>query len=240
MSAVEMTLPELGAVPARRLGPLRLAPEGGLVLHEIYASIQGESTWAGWPCTFVRTAACHLRCRYCDTPHAFSQGQPFGMEAIYEAVRALGLPLVEVTGGEPLLQPNVLPLMAGLADAGYRVLLETSGSLDISGVDARVVRIVDFKTPSSGEEAANRYDNAAHLRPHDEVKLVLGDRTDYDWAKDLITRLDLSNRCTVLLGPVWNALEPARLAAWMVEDALPVRMQVQMHKYIWDPKTRGV
>jgi len=224
----------------RRLRPLQGAPEGSVVLHEIYASIQGESSYAGLPCTFIRTTACHLRCNYCDTPHAFTQGEPWTLQAIHRSVRRLGHNLVEITGGEPLLQNSVLPLMSQLCDAGHRVLLETSGSLDISSVDPRVVRIVDFKTPSSGELSANRYENIEVLTNTDEVKLVLGDRADYEWARDLIAKHKLNEKCTVLLGTIFGELENSRLAQWIVEDQLPVRMQIQMHKAIWHPQARGV
>jgi len=222
------------------LRPIAGADAQTLVLHEIYASIQGESTYAGQPCTFVRTTACNLRCSYCDTPHAFTQGRPYSLDQTFAQVASLGLPLVEVTGGEPLLQPAANPLMSRLCDAGYSVLLETSGSLDISAVDPRVVRIVDFKTPSSGEEQANLWSNVDALRRKDEVKLVLGNRQDYDWAKDLIERCDLPARCTVLMGSVFGQLPAGTLAQWIVEDRLPVRQQLQMHKYIWDPAARGV
>jgi 7-carboxy-7-deazaguanine synthase len=230
----------LASIPAKRLKILQGAPQGSVVVHEIYASVQGESTYAGLPCVFVRTSACNLRCSYCDTPHAFGQGQAMSLDAILEAVAAFGVPLVEVTGGEPLLQPAVFDLMTKLCDAGYQVLLETSGSLDISAVDARVVKIVDFKSPSSGELESNAWDNIEHLSPRDEVKLVLGDRADYEWAKLVLAQHKLEQRCVVLMGPVWGELEPRDLAAWIVEDRLPVRMQVQIHKYIWDPSTRGV
>lgn len=213
---------------------------GGLVIHEIYASIQGESTYAGRPCTFVRTSGCHLRCGYCDTPHAFAQGEWRSHDDILREVEGHGLPLVELTGGEPLLQPEVLPLMKRLCDAGYTVLLETSGSLGIDDVDPRVVRIVDFKTPSSKELGANRYEIIPSLRPSDEVKLVLGSREDYLWAKNLVFEHELARRCTVLMGTVFGALAPRELVDWVVADRLPVRVQLQMHKVIWDPDARGV
>jgi 7-carboxy-7-deazaguanine synthase len=235
-----MSLPMALPVPEKRLRPLTSAPADGLVVHEIYASVQGESTYAGVPCTFVRTTACNLRCRYCDTPHAFTQGEPMSLDAIVARVASLGPRTVEITGGEPLLQTNVLPLMQRLCDAGYRVLLETSGSIDISPVDPRVIRIVDFKSPSSGELEANYWPNVAALRPHDEVKLVLGDRQDYEWAKAVIREHDLAKRCTVLLGPIWGSLDAKELVGWINEDHLPVRLNLQLHKFIWDPKQRGV
>jgi len=224
----------------RRLKPLENLPADGLMLHEVYASVQGESTYAGVPCTFVRTTACHLRCSYCDTPHAFTQGSPWTLEAVVEEVKGLGISLVEITGGEPLLQENVYPLMTRLCDEGHTVLLETSGACDISGVDPRVVRIMDLKTPSSGELAANLWENLEHLTPKDEVKFVVGSREDYLWCREVLERYDLAKRATVLMGVVFSELEPRDLVEWIVEDRLPVRMQLQMHKYIWDAKERGV
>jgi 7-carboxy-7-deazaguanine synthase len=225
---------------AKRLRPLQRVPEHGLLLHEIYASVQGESSYVGLPCTFVRTTACNLRCTYCDTPHAFAQGKPWSLRDVEIAIGRLAPRLVLVTGGEPLLQPNVLPLMTRLCDRDYTVLLETSGSLDIRPVDPRVVRIVDMKTPSSGEVDANRYDNLDALRPRDELKVVLGGRDDYVWARALLRERRLHERCAVLFGPVFGALDPRDLVDWILADALPVRLQVQVHKYIWDPEVRGV
>lgn len=225
---------------SRRLKPLERAPDNGLLIHEIYASVQGESTYAGLPCTFVRTSVCHLRCNYCDTGHAFTQGEPMSLDAIVEQVDNLGINLVEITGGEPLLQNNVLPLMTRLCDEGYRVLLETSGACDISVVDSRVVQIVDLKTPSSGEVDANLWSNIEHLKPTDEVKFVIGDKEDFEWCKSVIEKYALDKKCKVLMGVIFGRLEPAELAAWIVEHKLPVRMQLQMHKYIWEPKARGV
>ena len=224
----------------KRLQPLEKVREGELLIHEIYASIQGESTYAGLPCTFVRTTACNLRCSYCDTYQAFKGGESMDEDSVFEEVERLGIRLVELTGGEPLLQEAVYPLMTRFCDAGYTVLLETSGSLDISRVDERVVRIVDFKTPSSRECGANRYENVAHLTERDEVKFVLGSREDYEWARALIQEHQLSKRCEVLMGTVFTRLEPKTLVDWIVEDKLDVRMQLQMHKYIWDPKKQGV
>lgn len=210
------------------------------MVHEIYASIQGESTYAGRPCVFVRLTACHLRCVWCDTPHAFYEGTRRPVEEVVREALGLGIPLVEVTGGEPLLQPGVLPLLAALADGGATVLLETSGALDIAPVDPRVVRIVDVKCPGSGEVARNRWENLEVLRPTDELKFVLADRADYEWACDVVRTRRLHERCTVLFGPVWGRLAPRDLAEWMVADRLPVRMQVQLHKFLWDPEARGV
>jgi 7-carboxy-7-deazaguanine synthase len=225
---------------ATRLAPLSGVAPGSLLVHEIYASIQGESTFVGEPCTFVRTTACNLRCRWCDTTHAFFEGRAMTVGEVVDDVERQGLRLVELTGGEPLLQPGSLELMAALCDLRYVVLLETSGSLDVRPVDPRVVKIVDLKAPASGEEASNRYDNVAALSPHDELKLVLADRSDYEWARAKLVELDLSRRCTVLFGPAFGRLEARDLAAWILADRLPVRMQVQLHKYVWDPMARGV
>jgi 7-carboxy-7-deazaguanine synthase len=228
------------AIADKRLKPLTQSAPDQLVVHEIYTSVQGESTYAGLPCTFVRTTACNLRCRYCDTKHAFVEGGPMTLDAVFAAVEAKGVKLVEFTGGEPLLQQGTFTLMTRFADAGYTVLLETSGSVDISAVDPRVVRIVDFKTPYSGEVDANLLGNVAHLTPRDEVKLVLADRADYEWARDLIRTHELAARCTVLVSCVFGKLDPKDLVEWLLADKLPVRMQIQMHKVIWAPDERGV
>ena len=216
------------------------APDSTLVVHEIYASLQGESTYAGVPCTFVRLSACHLRCVWCDTPHAFDEGTRRTVDDVVAEAHDRGTPLVEVTGGEPLLQPGVYPLMARLADLGHTVLLETSGSLDVSRVDPRVVKIVDVKCPGSGEAERNRWDNLGQLLPHDELKFVLADRADYEWAREVIRARRLADRNTVLLSVAHGLLAPADVAAWMLADRLPARFQLQMHKVIWDPSARGV
>jgi len=224
----------------RRLALLQDVAADSLMIHEIYGSVQGESSYAGLPCTFVRTSACHLRCSYCDTPHAFHQGESMVLSEIEQAVADLGHPLVEITGGEPLLQANALVLMRRLCDLGYKVLLETSGSLDISAVDERVIRIVDMKTPFSGEVGANLYENLDVLRPSDEVKFVLADRQDYEWAKALIEEYSLEQRAKLLMGTVYGALENAQLIEWILADGLDVRFQLQVHKIVWDSKKRGV
>ncbi len=224
----------------KRLRPLAGAAPDSLVLHEIYASVQGESTYAGLPCVFVRTTACNLRCRWCDTPHAFQEGRAYTLPEVLAEVEKHGLRLVELTGGEPLLQPMSLVLMRELCDRGYTVLLETSGSIDVRPVDPRVVKIVDLKAPGSGEEARNLYDNLGWLTPRDEVKVVLADRADYEWAKAQLERFSLAERGPILLSTVFGKLDPRDLARWIVEDRLPVRLQLQQHKYIWDPKARGV
>jgi len=221
------------------------APDATLVVHEVYASLQGESTFAGLPCVFVRLSACHLRCTWCDTPHAFDEGRRESVDDVVMRAHAFGIPLVEVTGGEPLLQPGVYPLMGQLCDLGHRVLLETSGSLDVSRVDARVVRIVDLKCPGSGEIERNRWDNLAHLRASDEIKFVLADRADYEWARAVIRERGLglgggAGGAAVLLSTAHGLLDPAQVAAWMLEDRLPARLQLQLHKILWDPNARGV
>lgn len=215
-------------------------PSDTLRINEIFHSIQGESTHAGRPCVFVRLTGCHLRCTWCDTEYAFYEGRKMTLDEIIDCVVDYGCDLVEITGGEPLLQPNVHPLMTRLADAGRTVLLETSGACDIAPVDPRVIRIMDLKTPSSGECPRNRLDNIADLRERDEVKFVIEDRADYEWACDLIDRFDLVGRCSVLVSPVHGRLEPVVLAEWVLADRLSVRFQLQLHKFIWSPETRGV
>jgi 7-carboxy-7-deazaguanine synthase len=212
-----------------------------LTINEIYQSIQGESTWAGLPCVFVRLTFCDLRCSYCDTEYAFYAGTKRPVEDVLAEVLAFDCPLVELTGGEPLLQKNVLPLMAQLCDAGKTVLIETSGAHDISQIDPRVHRIMDLKTPSSGECARNRVENIPHLTRGDEVKFVLGSREDYEWAREQIATHQLGDRVgTVLLSPVFGKIDPRDIVTWMLADKLPARFQLQMHKFIWDPKTKGV
>jgi 7-carboxy-7-deazaguanine synthase len=212
-----------------------------LTVHEIYASVQGESTFAGLPCAFVRLTFCDLRCSWCDTAHAFYEGEKQSLDAILERVRGLGIPLVEVTGGEPLLQPGTPELLRRLCDEGYRVLLETGGHRDISTVDPRVVRIMDLKCPGSGMSHKNLEANLAHLTPNDEVKCVLASREDYEWAKEQVLRHKLHGKVrAVLFSCVFSELAPADAVAWILEDHLPVRFQLQMHKFIWPPATRGV
>jgi 7-carboxy-7-deazaguanine synthase len=212
-----------------------------ITVNEIYHSIQGESTWAGWPCTFVRLAFCDLRCNYCDTAYAFYEGKKVTLKEIVDRVASFGCKLVEITGGEPLLQKNVLPLMSTLCDAGYTVLLETSGAHDISLVDARVHRIMDLKTPGSGEVEKNLRSNIDNLTRCDEVKLVIGSREDYEWAREKVQRFDLSARChAVLFSPIWGRIDPRQIVEWILADKLDVRFQLQMHKFIWSPTQRGV
>ena len=215
--------------------------EKTLTINEIYQSIQGESTWAGQRCVFVRLTFCNLRCNYCDTEYAFYEGKKQTLNEIVDLVAALNCPLVEVTGGEPLLQKNVLPLMSLLADAGHTVLLETSGAHDISPVDSRVHRIMDLKTPGSGEVERNLWSNVDHLTARDEVKFVIGSREDYDWSCDKVRLLNLSKRChAVLFSPIFGRIDPREIVEWILADRLDVRFQLQMHKFIWRPTQRGV
>ncbi len=212
-----------------------------LVIHEIYRSVQGESSFAGRPCAFVRLTGCNLRCSWCDTPQAFTGGTRMARSDVARRALSLATPLVLVTGGEPLLQPAVLPLMRDLCDAGKTVLIETSGERDIAGVDPRVHRIVDLKAPGSGESQRNRWANLALLAPRDEIKIVLRDRSDYEWARDVIAREHLAERVNaVLLSCVHGVLEPRALCEWVLADALPVRVQLQLHKYIWGSEAQGV
>jgi 7-carboxy-7-deazaguanine synthase len=204
-----------------------------LRVSEVFHSLQGESTRAGLPTVFVRLTGCPLRCDWCDTSHAFSGGAQMSIAAILEQVAAFACPTVCVTGGEPLAQAGCLPLLAALCDAGHSVSLETSGALDIGGVDARVSRIVDLKAPDSGESARNRWENLALLRPTDELKFVLASRADYDWAVAACREHRLFGRCPVLFAPVWDRLPPRQLAEWILADRLPVRMQIQLHKILW-------
>lgn len=216
-------------------------PQDTLTIHEIYPSIQGESTFAGLPCTFIRLTFCDLRCSWCDTPHAFYEGHKMTLEEILEQAATLGLPLVEVTGGEPLLQPACPELLRRLCDHGFRVLLETGGHRDIAPVDPRVVRIMDLKCPGSGMADKNRWDNIPLLTPNDEVKCVLASRADYEWARDRVREHDLAARVrAVLFSPVFGQIEPRAIVSWILEDRLPVRFQIQMHKVIWEPTATGV
>jgi 7-carboxy-7-deazaguanine synthase len=211
-----------------------------LRVTEIYASIQGESTHAGKPCVFVRLTGCNLRCRWCDSEFTFTGGDWRSLEDVVGEAHGYGIPTVEITGGEPLLQKTAIPLMARLVELGHEVLLETGGSLPIDDVPEPVRVILDLKPPGSGEVARNRWENVPLLRPHHEVKLVLASRADYEWGREVVRERALAERCTVLMSPVWGELAPADLAAWIVEDRLPVRFQVQLHKVVWDPAARGV
>jgi 7-carboxy-7-deazaguanine synthase len=204
-----------------------------LRITEIFLSIQGEAASVGWPTVFVRLTGCPLRCRWCDTAYAFQGGQWWSLEQIVGEVARHGVRHVCVTGGEPLAQPNCRELLARLAEAGFDVSLETSGSIDIAGLDPRVTVVMDVKAPGSGEEARNRLENLEHLRSGDQVKFVLAGRADYDWARDFIRKHDLAARAQVLFSPVAGELEPRELADWIVADRLPVRFQIQLHKSLW-------
>ncbi|HET7618084.1 MAG TPA: radical SAM protein [Vicinamibacterales bacterium] len=212
-----------------------------LTVNEIFHSIQGESTHAGRPCVFVRLTACNLRCSWCDTPYAFHEGQKMTVDEVLDRVRAYGCGVVEVTGGEPLLQQDVYPLMERLLADGREVLLETGGHMSVAAVPAGVARIIDVKCPGSGEAEKMDWSNLDRLTPRDEVKFVLRDRADYEYARDVVARYDLPARCAaVLFSPVHGVLEPRLLAEWILADRLPVRLQLQVHKYVWDAQTRGV
>jgi 7-carboxy-7-deazaguanine synthase len=204
-----------------------------LRLTEVFLSLQGETSRAGLPTVFIRLAGCPLRCRWCDTPYSFQGGETVTLSALLARVAEFGVPTVCVTGGEPLAQKNCLPLLTALCDAGYSVSLETSGALDVGKVDPRVSRIVDVKPPESGEAARNRWENIAHLTPHDEIKFVLANRADYEWAREVLRERQLDRICPVLFSPVQGELAPAQLADWIIADRLPVRMQVQLHKVLW-------
>jgi 7-carboxy-7-deazaguanine synthase len=212
-----------------------------LVIHEIYASIQGESTFAGLPCVFVRTTGCNLRCVWCDTPQAFHGGTRMARQDVLERALAFGTTLVELTGGEPLLQPGVFPLMTELCDHGRTVLVETSGEADVARVDPRVHKVMDLKCPGSGESHRNRWSNLGHLTPRDEIKFVLCDRGDYEWMRGVVEERKLASLTPNLLAStVFGKLLPRQLIGWVLEDRLPVRVQLQLHKYIWEPSQEGV
>lgn len=218
-----------------------MTKEDTLVIHEIYASVQGESSFAGWPCTFVRTTGCNLRCTWCDTPQAFYGGTRMPRADVLARALATGTQLVELTGGEPLLQPGVFPLMTELCDAGRTVLVETSGEADVAKVDPRVHKIMDLKAPGSGESHRMRWSNLEHIGPNDEIKFVLADRDDYVWMREVIETRKLAERTRNLLASsVFGKLATKDLVAWVLEDKLPVRVQIQMHKYVWSPDTQGV
>jgi 7-carboxy-7-deazaguanine synthase len=209
-------------------------------ITEIFHSIQGESSYAGQPCVFVRLTGCPLRCTWCDTDYAFYGGHECSIDEVLAKVQTYGCRLVEVTGGEPLVQPESLPLMTRLCDAGYTVLLETSGAVDIAPVDPRTHVILDVKCPGSGMTDWMHWPNLSQLAGKDEAKFVMADRADYDWAREILTQYDLASRCPVLFSPVFGTLDARQLAEWTLADRLPVRFQLQMHKYIWAPDMRGV
>ncbi len=207
---------------------------------EIFASIQGESTYAGIPCTFIRMSGCNLRCTYCDTTYAHGEGMELSEGEILGEVRKAGFRTVEITGGEPLLQGGIFHLMKHLLDQGYRVLIETNGSREISGIDERAIVILDIKTPGSGMSHAMRLSNLSCLKPRDEVKFVITGREDYEWSKNVIASYSLFEKCEILFSPVFDMVEPVHLAQWILDDRLEVRLNLQLHKYLYGPHRRGV
>ncbi len=212
-----------------------------LTINEIFYSVQGESTRAGELCVFVRLTACDLRCSWCDTAYAFHEGRKMSVDDVLVEIERHACPLVEITGGEPLLQDDVYPLMERLLAAGHSVMLETGGHRSIAKVPAAVLKVVDVKCPGSGEAARNDWDNLGRLAPHDEVKFVIQDRADYEFAKDVIARYELRERAAaILLSPVHGVMEPRTLSEWMLADRVAARLQLQLHKYIWSATTRGV
>jgi 7-carboxy-7-deazaguanine synthase len=212
-----------------------------LTVNEIFHSIQGESTHAGRPCVFVRLTACDLRCSWCDTPYAFHEGQKMSVEDVVTRVREYGCDVVEITGGEPLLQKEVYPLMERLLEDGRMVMLETGGHLSVDRVPEPVIRVIDVKCPGSGESGKNHWPNLDRLRSTDEIKFVVKDRADYEYARDVLSKHQLSGRCAAVhFSPVYGVLDARHLAEWVLQDRLTVRVQLQLHKFIWDPSTRGV
>jgi 7-carboxy-7-deazaguanine synthase len=207
---------------------------------EIFTSIQGESSYAGLPCTFIRLTGCNLRCVYCDTTYAYAEGSERSEEEIMGIVRDSGVKLVEITGGEPLLQEDVYPLIKRLLDCGYTVLVETNGSMSISKIDRRAVVILDIKTPGSGMSGEMEFSTLAHLKQSDEIKFVLTGMADYEWAKEIMSKYALGDKCHVLLSPVFGNLSPEQLAGWILEDRLDVRLNLQLHTYIFGPGRKGV
>ena len=219
----------------RGASPSRTPAEGSLRITELFFSLQGEARTVGRPTTFVRLTGCPLRCGYCDTAYAFTGGTTMSLDAIRAEVHAQPTRFVTITGGEPLAQPNVHALMTALCDDGFAVSLETSGALDVAAVDTRVSKVMDFKTPGSGEAGRNRFENVAHLNAHDQVKFVICDNADYQWAKARCAEFDLTGLVDdVLFSPAWGQVEPADLAAWILADGLDVRLQIQLHKLLWN------
>jgi len=212
-----------------------------LKINEIYLSVQGESSKAGLPCVFVRLTYCNIRCTYCDTAYAFYEGQDYSIEQVITKVKEFDCKLVEITGGEPLVQDEECRLlMKRLCDEDFEVMLETGGSLPVQYIDPRVKIIMDLKCPSSGMVKKNIYDNINYLKQDDELKFVIGNREDYEWTKEIISRYGLENKCNLLLSVVFGSLEPVLLVEWMLQDKIKARFQLQLHKYIWQPETKGV
>ncbi len=213
---------------------------------EIFHSIQGESSWAGLPCTFVRLTGCPLRCVWCDTEYSFHGGERMSLDQIIESVEETGCPLVEITGGEPLVHKAAFELTERLLDRGFTVLVETSGAVDVAALDSRAHKIMDLKCPGSGESDRNLWSNLQHLTARDEVKFVVADREDYEWARSVMRehalpeRVERGELCAILVSPVWEVVDLAELAAWILEDRLPVRLQTQLHKHIWGADVKGV
>ncbi len=211
-----------------------------LKICEIFSSIQGESSYAGLPCVFVRLTGCNLRCSYCDTAYAYDKGMDMTEDAVIEKVMQAGVRLVEITGGEPLLQGEVYNFMKKLLDAGFKVLVETNGSVSIVDIDIRAVVILDVKTPGSGMSDKMDLENLKRIKQSDEVKFVITSRHDYDWSKKIIDKYNLANKCHILISPAYGILKPDNLAVWMIEDKLQARFNLQLHKYIFGPERRGV
>ena len=211
-----------------------------LKVNEIYYSIQGESTHVGRPCIFIRLTYCNLRCTYCDTEYAFYEGKDIEIPEIMAKIKQWNCNLVEVTGGEPLFQDKCIDLLNELMNQNYEVLLETGGSLSISDVPTEIVKIVDFKCPSSGMEKKNLWSIVNDLQPHDEVKFVIGDREDFDWAKEMLNKYSLNKKCSILFSPTFGKIDPSLIVEWILEGDIPVRMQLQMHKHIWESEAKGV
>ena len=209
-------------------------------INEIYLSVQGESTHTGLPCIFIRLTGCNLRCSWCDTAYAFHEGKNMSIDEILQKVENFGIHLVEITGGEPLMQDNVYTLMRRLIENGYKVMLETGGSISLERVPKDVIKIMDLKCPGSGEQDKNNLDNLKLLAPHDEVKFVILDKKDYEWSRDIIKRYKINETAHILVSPVFDKLELKEMVKWILEDQLPVRLQTQLHKIIWDKNTIGV
>ena len=211
-----------------------------LKVNEIYYSIQGESTHVGRPCIFIRLTYCNLRCTYCDTEYAFYEGKDIEIPEIMAEIKQWNCNLVEVTGGEPLFQDECINLLNELTNQNYEVMLETGGSLPLVDVPKEVIKIVDFKCPSSGMEKKNLWSIVNNLQPHDEVKFVIGDREDFDWAKEILNKYSLNEKCSILFSPTFGKIDPSLIVEWILEGDIPVRMQLQMHKHIWESEEKGV